>query len=425
MLGVKAQARATTAQRACASAVGNRLTLNPRAVSDRDLTKEAFERIKRDDATLQAWVLVDPAAAEREPRGGPLSGTPFGVKDVIDVAGLPTRLGMPWDAEPARLDAWCVAALRAAGAVPIGKTQTTPFAFKDPAATRNPRAAGRTPGGSSSGSAAAVAAGHVPFALGTQTIGSTLRPASYCGIAGFKPTYGVIPTSGVAPLAPSLDHVGLLARDVSIMRSVASIFIDEASAHEGAAFAIGVDAQLFAERFVAKVPRGLRTTAALLRDAGATVVDVAMPGIVAESVEHLMTMVAFEAHAVLRHLRPRGFPPQIDALVERGSRTSYDDYRAALAHRARTRPRMVALLERFDATMLALAGEAPEPGTTGDVMPLGSWSYWGVPAVTVPMICGAAGLPIGLQLIAAPGHDARLLAVAHYIEKTIAEAIRA
>jgi len=379
----------------------------------------AYERIDRDDAELRAWVLVDRAAAAT-PAGGPLAGMPFGVKDIIDVAGLPTRFGMPWKAEAARIDAWCVAALRAAGAVPIGKTQTTPFAYKDPASTRNPHHHGRTPGGSSSGSAAAVAAGHVPFALGTQTIGSILRPASFCGVVGYKPTYGTIPASGVGPLAPSVDHVGWLAANVALARSVADVFAIANEAPGDRVVRIGFAPELFAERFTSEVRLGLETAARRVRDAGADVAALTLPESVGGSIEPLMTIVAFEAHAVLARLRSRGFPPEIDGLVERGSRTTYADYRKALEHRRRTRREIIEILERFDAVLLGLANAAPEPGTTGDVMPLGPWSYWGVPAMTVPMMRSAEGLPIGMQLIAAPGRDSRLLSVAHWIERTSA-----
>jgi amidase len=304
--------------------------------------------------------------------------------------------------------------------LPIGKTQTTPFAYKDPAPTRNPHHPGRTPGGSSSGSAAAVAAGHVPFALGTQTIGSILRPASFCGVVGYKPTYGTIPASGVGPLAPSVDHVGWLAANVAVARSVADVFAIPNEASGDRAVRIGFAPELFAERFTSEVQLGLETAARRVRDAGAHVAALTLPEIIGGSIEPLMTIVAFEANAVLARLRPRGFPPEIDGLVERGSRTTYADYYKAVEHRRRTRPEIVEILEPFDAVLLGLANAAPEPGTTGDVMPLGPWSYWGVPAMTIPMMRSAEGLPIGMQLIAAPGRDSRLLSVARWIERTIA-----
>ncbi|MGH7716925.1 MAG: amidase family protein [Vulcanimicrobiaceae bacterium] len=166
---------------------------------------------------FSAWVVRNEDAAP--------GAITFGVKDVIDVAGFPTAHGVDYATTHPHVDAWCVALLRAAGMVPIGKTHTTPFALRDPAITRNPRNPTRSPGGSSAGSAAAVAAGDVPFALGTQTGGSVLRPAAYCGVVAFKPTWGRIPTLGVAPSAPSLDTIGIIADSVTTARHAAEALI--------------------------------------------------------------------------------------------------------------------------------------------------------------------------------------------------------
>src|SRR2546425_1242608 len=193
-------------------------TLSPVA-----LVEACLERIGALDATVQAWVHVDAKGAlaaarlaEHAAVRGPLHGIPVAVKDIFDVAGLPTTAGAPPFAHrrPDE-DAASVALLRAAGAIVLGKTHTTQFAYRDPAPTRNPWNLAHTPGGSSSGSAAAVAARMVPLALGSQTVGSVLRPAAYCGVVGFKPTHGLVPTAGVIPLAWSLDHVGVFTREVA------------------------------------------------------------------------------------------------------------------------------------------------------------------------------------------------------------------
>src|SRR3989441_505848 len=193
-------------------------TLSPVA-----LVEACLERIGALDATVQAWVHVDAKGAlaaarlaEHAAVRGPLHGIPVAVKDIFDVAGLPTTAGAPPFAHrrPDE-DAASVALLRAAGAIVLGKTHTTQFAYRDPAPTRNPWSLAHTPGGSSSGSAAAVAARMVPLALGSQTVGSVLRPAAYCGVVGFKPTHGLVPTAGVIPLAWSLDHVGVFTREVA------------------------------------------------------------------------------------------------------------------------------------------------------------------------------------------------------------------
>src|SRR5213594_701756 len=192
------------------------------------LVEACLERIGALDATVQAWVHVDAKGAlaaarlaEHAAVRGPLHGIPVAVKDIFDVAGLPTTAGAPPFAHrrPDE-DAASVALLRAAGAIVLGKTHTTQFAYRDPAPTRNPWNLAHTPGGSSSGSAAAVAARMVPLALGSQTVGSVLRPAAYCGVVGFKPTHGLVPTAGVIPLAWSLDHVGVFTREVATITEV-------------------------------------------------------------------------------------------------------------------------------------------------------------------------------------------------------------
>ncbi len=209
------------------SAVAARDAIKSGALSPMALVEACLARIRAVDPTLQAWIHVDEAGAlahaaaraEEAKQGklrGPLHGIPVGIKDIFDVEGLPTTAGAAaWAHRIATQDAPSVQWLRAKGAIILGKTHTTQFAFRDPAPTRNPWNTEHTPGGSSSGSAAAVAARMVPFALGSQTVGSVLRPAAYCGIVGFKPAHGRIPTDGVVPLAWSLDHVGVFARSVS------------------------------------------------------------------------------------------------------------------------------------------------------------------------------------------------------------------
>jgi Asp-tRNA(Asn)/Glu-tRNA(Gln) amidotransferase A subunit family amidase len=180
-----------------------------------DLLYDCLSQIAATEPTVRAWVEV---SAQPFLEGKPLSGIPYGAKDIIETNGLVTGYGSPlYEGRQGEFDADVVATLRHAGALLLGKTQTTAFASFDPAPTRNPRLAGHTPGGSSSGSAAAVAAGMVPFAVGTQTLGSVLRPASYCGVCGFKPTSGLIPATGVLPFAPSLDTVGFFTQTAADM----------------------------------------------------------------------------------------------------------------------------------------------------------------------------------------------------------------
>ncbi|MEA2667049.1 MAG: hypothetical protein QOI11_3993 [Candidatus Eremiobacteraeota bacterium] len=410
-----------------------------------------------------AWAYRAPDDAPPEPAGGetggaagPLAGVRFGVKDIIDVAGMPTGLGL--NDRPARIaerDAFCVAVLRAAGAVPVGKTHTTALASVDPAVTRNPADARLTPGGSSAGSAAAVAAGDVPFALGTQTLGSIVRPAAYCGVVGFKPSYGRIPLAGINPYAPSFDTVGVIARDVATVTAVAETLLplgtrdgavsrkDDGSPSDGspddssfgaAALDGGVPLDTLAslgnavplrlayagdalgERFAAATLRALTGWVETVPATVATVERVTLTAL-APMLPVIDTILPFEAHASLRSHRAGGpLPPGIDALIERGSRIGFAAYRAALLERERLRALMLTEIAGFDALLLPLADEAPPRATTGDPSPQGPWTAWGCPAATLPVTRSAAGLPLSIGIVAAPGADDRVLAALARLE---------
>jgi len=354
---------------------------------------------------------------------------PVGVKDVIDVAGMPTGLGL--NDRPARVaerDAFCVAVLRAAGALPAGKTHTTALASVDPAPTRNPADAGLTPGGSSAGSAAAVAAGDVPFALGTQTLGSIVRPAAYCGVVGFKPSYGRIPLVGVNPYAPSFDTVGVIARDVATATAVARVLLPLVPRDERVAlpaggsldggaplsaiaplrlgFAPGALGERFAPATLAALARWVGTLSA----AAASVERVTLTAL-APMLPVVDTILPFEAHASLCAHRAGGpLPPGVDALISRGARIGFAAYHAALVERERLREVLLGEIGSFDALLLPLADEAPPRATTGDPSPQAPWTAWGCPAATLPVARSAAGLPLSIGIVAAPGADERVLA---------------
>jgi amidase len=349
---------------------------------------------------------------------GPLADLTFGVKDIIDVRGLPTAYGLGLDAPAAAIDAWCVAILRAAGAACVGKTTTTPLAWRDPAPTRNPHAEGRTPGGSSAGSAAAVAAGEVPFALGTQTVGSTLRPAAYCGIVGFKPTYGTIPAFGVSPLAPSVDHVGIIARDVALVRRVARVYgiAETAQTHPPR---LGFAPGAFADRIGPKVEAALRGAAESASRGGAQVDEITLPPAYTELFPRLERLVAFEAFAVLRPWSSYALPPHVRALLDAGERLGYDVREDALAFREATRESIETALAPFDVVILAVADVAPGTESTGDGVPQGAATFYGLPALALP-IGRVDGLPVAAQLIARRGEDAALLVAAQWLERTLA-----
>lgn len=381
----------------------------------------ALAAIDRNDREIQAWVLVDRSASRAEgvEDTAPLADVPFGVKDIFDVAGLATSCGLPLERRRAAVDAWCVAALRAAGAIPLGKTHTTTFAFIDPAPTHNPRDLTRTPGGSSAGSAAAVAAGHVPFAIGSQTVGSTLRPAAFCGIVGYKPTYGLIPMAGVSPLAPSLDHVGILARDVAMTERVARALIPGFGMRERHALKLAYAPGTLAKRFD-PITLGVIDVAAMrLREAGLDIATIELPALVEESLAVTQLILGFEAYHALRPTLAKELPPEIYGLLMRGSAVTFAEYRAALDWRERTRPEIEAAFVPYDGVMMPVANVAPPRATTGDGAPLGPWTFWGMPAASVT-VGTHDGLPISVQIVGARNTDANVLTAAAAVENNVA-----
>jgi Asp-tRNA(Asn)/Glu-tRNA(Gln) amidotransferase A subunit family amidase len=384
-----------------------------------DAVASALERIAADDKTLQAWAYVEPRVGDLPPVAGLLSGVPFGVKDIIDVARMPTAFGLWREHRRARLDAWCVALLRAVGAVPIGKTRTTAHAWRDPAPTVNPIDHARTPGGSSAGSAAAVAAGHVSFALGTQTMGSVLRPAAYCGVVGFKPTWGRIPGHGVAPVAPSLDHVGVLGRDVAITAQVAhtlmsSLVIEDPVSRPR----LGVSRTVY-DGLSEKSKKAVQAAIEKLIANGCVVTEETLPDSVATAPAQALTIVAYEAYASLGPLLTHALPLELRGMLHQGEQISRDTYDEALLRRHSERHDVNELIASFDAVIVPCGDAAPSRMTTGDATPFAPWSYFGLPAISIP-IPGTAPAALSLQLVTVRGDDARLLAFAATIEAALA-----
>ncbi len=403
------------------------------AVSDpRAALDAALAAIARTEPQLQAWVEIDEpgarAQAARVPAGAPLAGMVAGVKDIFDVAGLPTRRGMPIGVLPehvAEHDAVAVARLRAAGAVVLGKTQSTPYAWLDPAPTRNPHDPGRTPGGSSAGSAAAVAAGHCTVALGSQTAGSTVRPASFCGVVGYKPSFGRIPTAGVMPLAPSLDHVGIFAGRVADAAAVARALDPSLAAPARTARLRFVVSELDGDRDAEPATRAaLARAAAAVRATADELGSIRLPDAVARGGELLATVVAYEtvaAHGATWRALGERLPPHLRALLARGEATPAAAYEAALAERESLRPAVARVFAAADVLLMPCAlGEAPERTGTGDARYVRPWTFYGLPALALPV--AAARLPVGVQLVAAAGADALLLAAAERLEAALASA---
>lgn len=378
----------------------------------------AWSRSTEQDDAIQAWAwLAEPNDAA--PATGALAGVGFGVKDVIDVAGMPTRCGSPaTSSDPARWDASCVAQLRAAGAVPIGKTVTAEFAYVSPGPTRNPHRASHTPGGSSSGSAAAVAAGMVDIALGTQTGGSMIRPAAFCGVVGFKPTFGRVHRQGMTVLCDSLDTIGWFSRTVAQSQTVASVLLPQDAPRVAPTRAPRV-AVLVCDgigTLESASRQALEDEATRLRQQGATLFT---PGYDAD-LKELLHLHSRIMHAELaRAMLPVAHSPQADQLspalrdaVTLGLAIPYAEY----VQCQQTRDRLAReWLERFADVDVILTPSAPGPAPEG-LQSTGSsvfnrvWSLLGWPALHVPTGKTASGLPVGVQWVARPDQDHALLA---------------
>jgi Asp-tRNA(Asn)/Glu-tRNA(Gln) amidotransferase A subunit family amidase len=402
-----------------------RAALLARRVSPVELVRAALARIEREDPVLRAWVHVDAkaalAAAEAaDVARGPLAGIPFGVKDVIDVRGMPTRHGIRAEhARPAVADAWCVAAVRAAGAIPIGKVATTPFAFRDPPApTRNPWDHARTPGGSSAGSAACVGARHVPFSFGTQTGGSTLRPAAYCGAAAMITTLGKVPTLGMQPLAPTLDRVGLFCRTAEDLTTLLGVY-DPAVLRAPTPKQVRIGFARGFQDSVVDAPVAKVIDQVLNKF---PVEEIALPALVVEGAVHWEDIMCFELTRLVRPSLGEEIGSKIlAASLQRGAAIGYAAYAEKLTYRERAQAEFDKLFSSCDVIAHAAAGSPPDRSTTGHTqLPL-SWppTALGLPAISLPVGLTPERLPVGLQLVGRHGEDAQLLAAARFVEQAV------
>jgi len=417
-----------------------------------ELVESCSARIAALEPRIQAWEWFDPsrAMAEAEERAGgiladlPLFGIPVGVKDIVATRGIPTRMGSRiFAGHVPTHSAWVVRRLEALGGLVMGKTVTTEFAYRQPGKTRNPWNPAHTPGGSSSGSAAAVAAGFVPVAIGTQTLGSVIRPAAFCGVVGFKPTFGAISRTGIHPFSATLDTVGVFARSVADAAWFGACLMgyelkDEATGTKGATHLLRVPLETLAAAprlAVVKTPKWpLATEAqrnhftecvALLKNAGAAVREVPLPRAFDDAWNNVMTIVARDATKSFasiesRH-RIRLSPPLIE-LLDRGHRVKPEEYAKARTRREEYRRWLDGLFDGCDAIVTIPApGEAPEGlASTGDATFCSLWTQTALPAVTIPSGRGPRGLPLGLQLVGRYREDERTLQVAAWCEAVIA-----
>jgi Asp-tRNA(Asn)/Glu-tRNA(Gln) amidotransferase A subunit family amidase len=388
-------------------------------MADREARKRGLEhclaRIKELEPSIHAWVQVK---VEMPTADGPLSGIPFGVKDIIETQGMATEYGSPlYKGRLGAADAAIIREMRSRGAVLVGKTVTTAFAYRTPGPTRNPRNPEHTPGGSSSGSAAAVAAGMVPFTIGEQTRGSMIRPASYCGVTGFKPTHDLLPTEGMLILSKSLDTIGLFTHTPADMIALWNALGHSTGKPEE--FVFGACEPI--PDCDPEMAHAFRETVALLRKSGIHVqaIDIREQ---LKKLDEANDVEMFYEGARANEARLKEFGDKLDEplanLVREGLKIPTEKYDEAQRFIAASRNRFA---ERFKSTPVILTPAAPGAAplglsTTGDPRMNAPWTALGTPAVSIPMPM-ASGLPLGLQLTADLGQDATVLQAAHLLQQ--------
>jgi Asp-tRNA(Asn)/Glu-tRNA(Gln) amidotransferase A subunit family amidase len=422
-------------------------------ISSEQFVEACLARVREIDGQVQAWAFLDADHALAQARAadewrlqgrptGALHGVPVGIKDIFDTADMPTENGSVLYAgrTPSR-DATVVARLRAAGAVVMGKTVTTEFAYFSPGKTRNPHNPEHTPGGSSSGSAAAVAAGMVPLSLGSQTNGSTIRPAAFCGVVGFKPTHGLISRHGILPLSRTLDQVGLFARSIDDIALLAAQLVgyderDPDTRPRARIPFVEVAAEepplppMFAfvktpywERVDEDTKEGF---AELIEQLGAQVEEIELLPSAIDAWELHCTIMEAEMAANLEREWDKGrdrLSEQLRAQLERGRNVRAIDYQRALSRIAPIHESFVELFEqRYDAILTpAATGAAPKGlSSTGDPVFCTLWTLCGMPTISLPLLQSANELPLGVQLVGPRDGDARLLRTARWLAARVA-----
>ncbi len=405
------------------------------------------------DGDVGAWAWHEPAFVRHQAEAmdeirrsgrpiGPLHGVPVGVKDIIDTAGIRTENGTKADAGRVPTeDAFVVTRLKAAGALILGKTVTTELAFLDPSPTRNPHDPAHTPGGSSAGSAAAVASAMTPLAIGTQTGGSVVRPASFCGVVGFKPTFGMIPRTGILEQSASLDTVGVFARnpvDASLLAEVLAGYCDRDPATRPSPMPPLLETALTAPPVPPTLaflrlpgwdeaePDVHEAFAALAEQLGERVFEAELPSVFADAATVRQRINDAEmARAYRRYARyGEAIGPNVREAIERGTALSALDYLGARDWQGVLAATLAPIFERADAILCPAAlGPAPRDlTTTGNSIFNGVWTLCGLPAVTLPLLAASNGMPMGVQLVGARGGDARLMRTARWLFESLEDA---
>jgi len=422
------------------------------AISAEDYTRACLERIAAVDSEVHAFVHLDPEHALAQARAldrrkaggertGPLHGIPVGIKDIFDTVDYPTECGSPiFAGRRPDADSAAVRKLREAGAVIIGKTVTTEFAYFHPGKTRNPRDLKRTPGGSSSGSAAAVAAGMVPLAIGSQTNGSMIRPAAFCGVFGIKPSHGLISRAGALTLSRKLDHVGAFARSVDDLALILDVLAGQDAAdpdsrpYASPGFrASAAEAPPIPPSFaLVRTPMWEKADAdareaieGLAKEVRAREID--LPDLYRDAWSAQRAIMAVEmAHNLGQCIDKGGETSRtFRELIEEGRRVTATQYLAALRDAERYAEGMLGIFEQFADAIITPSASGIAPlglEATGDPVFCSLWSLVGFPSLNLPLLANSDGLPIGVQLVGAPGRDERLLRTARALVKQLAEA---
>jgi Asp-tRNA(Asn)/Glu-tRNA(Gln) amidotransferase A subunit family amidase len=397
------------------------------------VVRACLDHIAVREPAVQAWqylnaeqVMAQARALDQREPSGPLHGVPFGIKDIIDTYDMPTEYGSPiYRGHQPASDAACVALSRKAGGILMGKTVTTEFANVFPGKTRHPRDPHRTPGGSSSGSAAAVSACMVPLAVGTQTTGSTIRPASFCGIVGYRPTYGHLRCTGVKEAAGSLDTLGLMARSIADIALYRDVLLGETPVPLPATPVvpprIGFCRTSLWSRLESSTAQLLEKAATCLAQRGARVEDVTLPAAFEDILDIHRVIASFEfarnfTYEIDQHWEHLS-PALRQGRVRQGLACDFATYRAAQAALERCRTALDALMAPYDVLLTAsAAGEAPVGlESTGDASFCALWTAAHVPALTLPVFTGPQGLPVGAQVIGKRHEDRTLFATAQWV----------
>ena len=426
--------------------------IKSRDLSPVELVESLLSQYDSLEPSLNAWVYLDRKALladaqqkqeelEKGVNVGPLHGVPIGLKDIYYTAGIPTTAcSKVYEKFVPEYDATTVTLLKNAGAIMMGKTVTTEFACMDPSPTKNPWNPAHTPGGSSSGSAVAVATRMCPAALGSQTVGSVLRPASYNGVVGFKPTFGRVSRYGVIPVSWSLDHVGWMARsveDAALLMQVMAVadpnepitvglpaddFMAGLASHS--APRIGLIRRFFYDNSDEETRKHTDGIVDQLSRAGATIEEIPLPDSIDTAMEDQRTIMAVEGaafHQPMYERQSQDYQPKLREMLRQGLATDGQTYSRALERR-----------QQFTAEMQALAGKAdvlltpstptpalPDITNTGNTMFQGPWTSCGLPVITIPSGLAASGLPFGIQLASAPFSEPKLLAAARWCENVL------